>query len=222
MITYKLTPSLYSSWLFWCKNDTKWGDGFKNSLLLKKVETTPAMQAGLDWETKIQSIVAEINNTNDAEVFDREETVDLDIALHLKWAEFQVPVKFILPISDDIQVLFSGRCDAVDNFFFNEICDLKRGKRYDNKYKYHDSVQHLVYMVGMNMCKFKYIFRADDGNAYFEDYKYEPEEAKNMLIERTKKFLGMSPEFLRKPDWFSDYEKFWTVSPDTAKECPVL
>lgn len=223
MITYKLTPSLYLNWLWWCKNDAKWGNGFKNSLLLKKVETTPAMQAGLDWENYIQKLAEQrLSVVDDDALDDDDDDIDVMLADHLKFARFQVPVKFVLPISDNVQILFSGRCDAVDDFSLFQIFDLKRGKKYDDKYKYYDSIQHLVYMLGMDIYKFTYVFRADDGNAYLEDYKYEPEEAKSMLVERSKKFLGMSPEFLRKPDWFSEYEKFWTVSPDAAKEYPVL
>lgn len=192
-ITY-ITPSLYSSVMYWKKRE----DGDMQELLdlidHKPPETTEVMQAGIDFEDDVQRVCASYG------VYQSADEVANQVADIVKGSLWQVPVKTEVMV-DGKKLVIMGRMDCLKRDW---IYDIKRVLRYELG-KYYPSIQHLSYMKGAGLEKFKYLVKC--GNSlYTEEYRWG-ELAEQLLQQRAADFI----HWLKSISLYERYAKHWEV-----------
>lgn len=172
---YWLTQSLLSSWKHFLDADDAYADAalssFLSTLRREERETTPAMQAGIDFEAAINSTVAGVPIEPVSEKYDRAVAKFSRICAG---GQPQVPVAGRLRVAGlDFQLY--GVCDYVKAGI---IYDIKRVQRYEYG-KYLHSPQHPMYLHLLpGASKFTYLI-FDGTSTYAETYRrgdFEPIE----------------------------------------------
>lgn len=172
---YWLTQSLLSRWQHFLDADDTYADAalssFLSTLRREGKETTPAMQAGIDFEAAINSTVAGVQIEPVSEKYDRAVAKFSRICAG---GQPQVPVAGRLHVSGlDFQLY--GVCDYVKAGI---IYDIKRVQRYEYG-KYLHSPQHPMYLHLLpGASKFTYLI-FDGTSTYTETYRrgdFEPIE----------------------------------------------
>ena len=194
-----ITPSLYSAWWYWYNTDfSVYADpdeardaarqDYLNSLARVPREPTEAMLRGrefedlvrsyLDSQTPIEPIVRgpdapapeTLLNRGD---YDRAREFAEILTPKCLW---QVPCK-----TECAGVILYGIADAANR---GTVYDIKRKSSYDCP-AYYDSIQHLVYMRGLNLESFKYLI-STSGDTFGEDYQRDDA----LLESRVRGFLS--------------------------------
>lgn len=192
-ITY-ITPSLYSSVMYWRKRE----EGDKQELLdlldHKPPQTTELMQAGIDFEDDVRKIC-------DSDMtYESADPVANEVARIVNGALWQVPIKTDVEVAGK-KILIFGRMDCLRRDW---IDDIKRVAKYELG-KYYESIQHLAYMKATQIKNFKYLVKC--GNSlYTEEYHWEP-NSESILQERVGSFIG----WLKAIGLYDRYAEHWEV-----------
>lgn len=192
-ITY-ITPSLYSSVMYWKKRE----EGDKQELLdlldHKPPETTEVMQAGIDFEDEVQRVCASCGTYRSADEVANEVA---DIVQGCLW---QVPIRTEVVV-DGKPLVIIGRMDCLKRDW---VYDIKRVLRYEQG-KYYPSIQHLAYMKGQGLGKFGYLIKC--GNSFFAESYFWDETSDKLLQERCADFI----HWLKAIDLFDRYAEHWIL-----------
>lgn len=198
---YYLTQSLLSSWRHLMDADEAYADAayaeFLDTLHLIKKEKTKAMQAGIDFEATVNTIVDGGTPEPLSEKWDK---AARRIARICMGGQAQVPVSGTLSVCGmDFGVY--GLCDYVKA---GTIYDIKKVTRYEYG-KYLNSPQHPMYM---ELCpearKFTYLV-FDGTTVYTETYRrgdFRPIE------DTVTSFL----RWLYETENLEDYKKYWSMT----------
>ena len=152
MLNYYYTPSLLNSWDYAMRNELDFEIG--------KVEVTQAMQDGLDFENRVQSLLDGNFTSVNADYDDCVSRV----AKKVKGCIPQMCVRKDIVVNDCNHLVF-GFADYVGS---NVIYDVKFSKSYDMG-KYMHSIQHVMYMYCLGIENFAYII-SDGRDVYMEHY----------------------------------------------------
>ena len=172
---FYLTQTLLSRWQHFLDSDDAYAEdalaSFIQTLKREPKETTPAMQAGIDFESAINAVVAgnpvDIKNEKDSKAIRR-------FSRLCAGGQPQVPVTGDITAAG-LEIHLYGVCDYVKA---GTIYDIKRVQRYEYG-KYLHSPQHpmdLHLLLGAS--KFTYLI-FDGANTYTETYRrgdFEPIE----------------------------------------------
>lgn len=197
---YWLTQSLLSSWQHFLDADDACTDAALDSFLstLRREEkgTTPAMQAGIDFEAAINSTVAGVQIEPISEKYDRAVAKFSRICAG---GQPQVPVAGKLRVAGlDFQLY--GVCDYVKA---GVIYDIKRVQRYEYG-KYLHSPQHPMYLHLLpGASKFTYLI-FDGTNTYAETYRRGDFEPIEDTINRFMNWLLVN-------DYINEYFTHWEM-----------
>lgn len=192
-ITY-ITPSLYSSVMYWKKRE----EGDKQELLdlldHKPPETTEVMQAGIDFEDEVQRVCASCGTYRSADEVANEVA---DIVQGCLW---QVPIRTEVVV-DGKPLVIIGRMDCLKRDW---IYDIKRVLRYEQG-KYYPSIQHLAYMKATGLNKFKYLVKC--GNSLYTEQYQGGYLAEQLLQQRATDFI----HWLKSISLYDRYAEHWEV-----------
>lgn len=190
-ITY-ITPSLYSSVMYWRKRE----EGDKQELLdlidHKPPETTEVMQAGIDFE---EDVLRVCNGD-----YVSPDSVANEVADIVKGSLWQVPIQTEVEVDGHPLKIF-GRMDCLKRDW---IYDIKRVLRYEQG-KYYDSIQHLSYMKSQDLKKFQYLVKCGN-NLYTETY-YWDDTSEKLLQQRAIDFI----HWLKSVNLYDRYAEHWEV-----------
>ena len=198
---YWLTQSLLSKWLHFLDADDAYSDtalqSFLSLLRLEEKEMTPAMQAGIDFESAINAAVSGVEPEPISVKYDRAVRRFTRLCAG---GQPQVPIAgHIKTCGLDFQLY--GVCDYVKA---GTIYDIKRVQRYEYG-KYFHSPQHPMYLHLLPEArKFTYLI-FDGSNIYTETYRrgdFPPIE------ETILKFVRWLDEF----EYMDDYKKYWAMN----------
>lgn len=192
-ITY-ITPSLYSSVMYWRKRE----EGDKQELLdlldHKPPETTEVMQAGIDFEDEVRKIC-------DSDLsYQSDDPVANEVARIVQGALWQVPIKTEVQAAGH-KIMIFGRMDCLKRDW---IDDIKRVMKYDLG-KYYESIQHLSYMKATGIRNFKYLVKC--GNSLFTESYHWDNTSEQLLQERVGGFIS----WLKAIDLYDRYAEHWEV-----------
>ena len=197
---YWLTQSLLSSWQHFLDADDAYADAALVSLLStlrrEEKETTPAMQAGIDFEADVDDAVAGLPIDPGSEKYGRAVAKFSRICAG---GQPQVPVAGQLRVAGlDFQLY--GVCDYIKA---GVIYDIKRVQRYEYG-KYLHSPQHPMYLHLLpGASKFTYLI-FDGTSTYAETYRrgdFEP-------IENT---ISRFMDWLLANDYINEYFTHWKM-----------
>lgn len=194
-----VTPSLYSSYYYYAvKHIGNTEEDFLKVLSKQPTETTPAMQAGIDFENKVQSICEGKESLQD-NIWGR-------VAKIVNGGLWQEKVG-----REFGDYWLYGRADVIKG---DTIYDIKTTNSYDlNKYEY--SIQHLIYCYATGIEKFRYLIvdthrvNPEDWSLYIEDYnfdKWELEKLKSRIFQLVS-YLGSFEKFDQ------IYRENWDINP---------
>lgn len=198
---YWLTQSLLSSWKHFLDADDAYADAalssFLSTLRREEKETTPAMQAGIDFEAAINSTVAGVPVESGSAKYDRAVAKFSRICAG---GQPQVPVAGRLRVSG-LEFQLYGVCDYVKA---GVIFDIKRVQRYEYG-KYLHSPQHPMYLHLLpSASNFTYLI-FDGTSTYTETYRrgdFEP-------IENT---ISCFINWLLANGYINDYFTHWEMN----------
>ena len=204
---FYLTQTLLSSWQHFLDSDDAYAEAalasFIQTLKREPKETTPAMQAGIDFESAINAVVAgdsaDIKNEKEARAIRR-------FSRLCAGGQPQVPVAGDIA-SAGIEIRLYGVCDYVKA---GTIYDIKRVQRYEYG-KYFHSPQHPMYLhLVPGAAKFSYlIFNGTD--TFVETYR----RGDFVPIEETiAKFIN----WLRENGYMSLYEEHWNMNDERMEK----
>ena len=204
---FYLTQTLLSSWQHFLDSDDAYAEAalasFIQTLKREPKETTPAMQAGIDFESAINAVVAgdsaDIKNEKEARAIRRFSSL-------CAGGQPQVPVAGDIA-SAGIEIRLYGVCDYVKA---GTIYDIKRVQRYEYG-KYFHSPQHPMYLhLVPGAAKFSYlIFNGTD--TFVETYR----RGDFVPIEETiAKFIN----WLRENGYMSLYEEHWNMNDERMEK----
>ena len=192
-ITY-ITPSLYSSVMYWRKRE----EGDKQELLdlldHKPPQTTELMQAGIDFEDEVRKI-CDSNGT-----YQSEDPVANEVAKIVNGALWQVPIKTDVEVAGQ-KIMIFGRMDCLRRDW---IDDIKRVAKYELG-KYYESIQHLAYMKATQIRNFKYLVKC--GNSLFTETYYWDDTCDKLLQERVAGFIN----WLHNIGQYERYAEHWQI-----------
>ena len=195
---YLITPSLYSSW-YWYKLEKKSYEDFFKTLNKISIETTSAMQAGIDFENNIR-----LSSECLDEVEVDEDPIMKQIAEIVRGGVWQKTCKKELG-----NYLLYGKMDV---WTPTKIYDIKY-TRNPKLIKYKYSIQHLLYMYCTGVEFFDYLI-SDGKDLLVESYEYN-ERLESLLKERIDEmvdFINFVPEFKEA------FETHWTVKENKNEE----
>lgn len=190
-ITY-ITPSLYSSVMYWRKREEGDMQELLDLLDHKPPETTEVMQAGIDFEDDVLRVC------NGGYV--SADSVANEVAEIVKGSLWQVPIQTEVEVDGHPLKIF-GRMDCLKRDW---IYDIKRVMRYEQG-KYYPSIQHLAYMKGQGLRKFGYLIKC--GNSFFTESYFWDETSDKLLQERCADFI----HWLKAIDLFDRYAEHWRL-----------
>lgn len=204
---FYLTQTLLSSWQHFLDSDDAYAEdalaSFIQTLKREPKETTPVMQAGIDFESAINAVVAgdpvDIKN-------EKEERAIRRFSRLCAGGQPQVPVAGDIAAAG-LEIRLYGVCDYVKA---GTIYDIKRVQRYEYG-KYFHSPQHPMYLhLVPGAAKFSYlIFNGTD--TFIETYRrgdFTPIE------ETTAKFIN----WLRENGYMSLYEEHWKMNAERMEK----
>ena len=203
---FYLTQTLLSSWQHFLDSDDAYAEAalasFIQTLKREPKETTPAMQAGIDFESAINAVVAgdsaDIKNEKEARAIRR-------FSILCAGGQPQVPVAGDIA-SAGIEIRLYGVCDYVKA---GTIYDIKRVQRYEYG-KYFHSPQHPMYLhLVPGAAKFSYLIF--NGDTFIETYRrgdFTPIE------ETIAKFIN----WLRENGYMSLYEENWKMNSERMEK----
>ena len=204
---FYLTQTLLSSWQHFLDSDDAYAEdalaSFIQTLKREPKETTPAMQAGIDFESAINVVVAgdpvDIKN-------EKEERAIRRFSRLCAGGQPQVPVAGDIAAAG-LEIRLYGVCDYVKA---GTIYDIKRVQRYEYG-KYFHSPQHPMYLhLVPGAAKFSYlIFNGTD--TFIETYRrgdFTPIE------ETIAKFIN----WLRENGYMSLYEENWKMNSERMEK----
>lgn len=201
MPKFLITPSLYSSYVYYAETDfSVYGDSadewakkayedWLNCLNKVQTPTTEAQQRGIDFENAVHALSSgEPEKTEFAD--DKEEAeyaTAREIAAKVKGGMWQEVLK-----KETKDYLLYGRADVI---LRNHIYDIKRVSQYEVG-KYQKSIQHLLYLECAGLDNFEYLV-SDGRNVYAEYYQREPDNLQKLLgkIDGMVDFISSVPEF---------------------------
>jgi len=192
-LTY-ITPSLYSSVMYWRKREEGDLQELLDLLDHKPTPTTEVMQAGIDFENEVQRICA-----SDCS-YQSEDEVANEVAKVVKGCLWQVPVKTEVMV-DGKPLVIIGRMDCLKRDW---IYDIKRVMRYELG-KYYPSIQHLSYMKATGLNNFKYLVKC--GNSLYTEEYQGGKLAEQLLQERAMDFI----HWLKSVSLYDRYAEHWEV-----------
>lgn len=190
-LTY-ITPSFYSSVMYWKKKEESDIQELLDLLDHKPPETTEIMQAGIDFEDDVLKVC------NGGYV--SEDNVANEIAEIVKGALWQVPIKTQVEV-DGKPLLIFGRMDC---FKRDWIYDIKRVLRYELG-KYYDSIQHLSYMKARDTKKFQYLVKC--GNSLYTETYYWDNNSDDLLRQRASDLI----HWLKSINLYDRYAEHWKI-----------
>lgn len=201
-MTYWLTQSLLSSWLYFLNADEeRSGDAwtsFVSTLRREEREPTQAMQDGKRFEDMINRLVA--GYVPEGEYNAKWDAAARRFAARCFGGLSQVPVTGDLTVSG-INFCLYGVCDYVKAGL---IMDIKKVVRYEYG-KYQHSPQHPMYLHLLPEAKrFDYLI-FDGANCHVETYRREDCKPIDQTI---AEFLW----FLTDTGWLDVYKKFWAMN----------
>lgn len=188
-----ITPSFYSSVMYWRKREDANLQELLDLLDHKPTPTTELMQAGIDFENEVQKVCETDGYVSD-------DNVANEVAAEVKGALWQVPIKTEVKV-DGSKIMIFGRMDCA---LRDWVKDIKRVKSYDLG-KYFDSIQHLVYMQATNIPNFKYLVKCGN-NLYTEEYHWGA-DSKQLLQERVTDLI----HWLKSVHLYDRYAEHWEV-----------
>ena len=195
-ITY-ITPSLYSSVMYWKKRE----EGDKQELLdlldHKPPETTEVMQAGIDFEDEVQRVCASCGTYRSAD------EVANEVADIVQGCVWQVPIQTEVEVDGHPLKIF-GRMDCLKR---NVVYDLKRVIKYDLG-KYYNSIQHLSYLKAVGLKEFKYLIKC--GNSLYTESYFWDNKSEALLQNRICDFIY----WLKNIGLYERYANHWTIKGD--------
>lgn len=191
-ITY-ITPSLYSSVMYWRKREDAEKQELLDLLDHKPVETTEVMKAGIDFEDDVLKVCEDDTYTS-------KDNVANEVASIVKGSLWQVPIKTQVEVDGKPLYIF-GRMDCLKRDW---IYDIKRVLRYELG-KYYDSIQHLSYMKAQELVKFQYLVKCGN-NLYTETY-YWDDTSDKLLQQRAIDFI----HWLKKNNLYDRYAEHWQI-----------
>ena len=190
-ITY-ITPSLYSSVMYWRKREEGDMQELLDLLDHKPPETTEVMQAGIDFEDDVLRVC------NGGYV--SADSVANEVAEIVKGSLWQVPIQTEVEVDGHPLKIF-GRMDCLKRDW---IYDIKRVIRYELG-KYYDSIQHLSYMKATKINNFKYLVKC--GNSLYTEQYQGGQQAEQLLQQRTTDFI----HWLKSVNLYDRYAEHWSV-----------
>lgn len=189
---YLITPSLYSSWYWYKKINSKTKQDFLNTLNKVKEQPSPAMSAGIEFETAVMSYADGFGASN--------EPCIIEFGELLQGASWQDVVKRPMTISG-LDLLLYGKVDAIKK---DTVYDIKVTKNYVVG-KYEVSIQHLLYMYCSNIGNFEYLIH--DGKAnYKEHYNWSFGSSYDLLVSRISNMLS---DIIADNDFKEVFDKNW-------------
>lgn len=202
-MTYWLTQSLLSSWIYYLNADedrlqAAWGS-FVSTLRRDKKEPTQTMQDGILFEDMVNRLVAGEaleNNVPNA----KWDAAARRFAGRCAGGLSQVPVTGDLSVAGMDFVLY-GIADYVKAGL---IMDIKKVTRYEYG-KYQHSPQHPMYLHLLPEAKrFDYLI-FDGSNCHIETYRLED---CNPIDQTISEFI----RFLKDTGWLDIYKQFWSMN----------
>lgn len=190
-ITY-ITPSFYSSVMYWKKKEEGNIQELLDLLDHKPPETTEVMQAGIDFEDDVLKVC------NGG--YESADSVANEVASIVKGSLWQVPIKTQVLV-DGKPLLIFGRMDCLKRDW---IYDIKRVLRYELG-KYYDSIQHLSYMKAEAIKQFKYLVKCGN-NLYTETY-YWDDNSEQLLQQRATELI----HWLKSINLYDRYAEHWKI-----------
>jgi hypothetical protein len=201
-MTYSLTPSLLSSWQYYLDAGEEWEESaesdFIRTLKREKMEPTPAMQDGINFENRVEAL-CEGKPVTFLEGEDYERCVR-EVADWVRGGTWQVNTSKIIAV-DGVSFLFHGRMDILKGPW---IYDLKFSKSFDIG-KYRDSPQTIGYLacepgpVGI-----RYLV-CDGSRVFVDEYRREDVGSVDSLVAEFWQWVAALPRF-------GDlYRKFWAI-----------
>jgi hypothetical protein len=150
---FLITPSLYSTWKYWKNSEDTGKNEILDTLNKIKKETSPAMQAGIDFENDIYR-VCNGGVSEDLCVLEA-----ADIVKNGMWQQ-----RVSKELNGDLAY---GIADVIRR---DTIFDIKRVNQYDIG-KYEGSIQHLIYMYATDIPNVEYVI-SDGHEVYLESYHW--------------------------------------------------
>ena len=204
---FYLTQTLLSSWQHFLDSDDACAEAalasFIQTLKREPKETTPVMQAGIDFESAINAVVVgdpvDTKNEKEARAIRR-------FSRLCAGGQPQVPVAGDIAAAG-LEIRLYGVCDYVKA---GTIYDIKRVQRYEYG-KYFHSPQHPMYLhLVPGAAKFSYlIFNGTD--TFIETYR----RGDFVPIEETiSKFIN----WLRENGYMSLYEEHWNMNAERMEK----
>lgn len=226
-MTKLITASLYNAYLYYAKTDfevygerseeieAKARQDFLNTLNKVKLEKSPAMLKGIQFEDAIRSITEGNNRDENIKMPKNANPLDYPLLNRLTDDEYKCAseiaekvkggmwqVKLSKKIGD---YLLFGYADVIKRDVIN---DIKRVNQYAEIGKYEPSIQHLIYLECSPLEHFKYLIC--DGKSNFEEYYHKDADNRDKLIGRIDEmvgFINQTPEFKTafEANWNSKY-----------------
>ena len=201
-----ITPSLFSSWAYWYNTDFSVYTGpdeakdaarkdYLNSLARVQIDPTEAMLRGREFEQLVRDILDGADNVSASPLLNagdigRACTVAGAITPDCLW---QAACK-----TECAGVVLYGIADAVNR---GVVYDIKRKSSYDCP-AYYESIQHLVYMRGLNLNEMRYLI-STSGDFFTEDYQRDDA----LLESRVRGFLShLNHDPEAKELWLKNWE----------------
>ena len=192
-ITY-ITPSLYSSVMYWRKREEGDQQELLDLLDHKPPQTTELMQAGIDFEDDVRKVC-------DSEfTYVSEDPVANEVASIVNGALWQVPIKTEVQAAGH-KIMIFGRMDCLKRDW---IYDIKRVAKYELG-KYFESIQHLSYMKAMQLKQFKYLVKC--GSSLYTETYFWDDNCEQLLQERVGNFIS----WIKAIGLYDRYANAWEV-----------
>jgi hypothetical protein len=187
MAGFLITPSLYSAWRYWKNSEGAGKEEILDTLNKVETEPSPAMQAGIDFETEVRRFCDGMEST-DFCVMEAGERVKGGM-----WQQ-----RIVRGLDGD---LVYGIADVIRR---DTIFDIKRVNQYDLG-KYEESIQHLIYMYAAGIPNFEYVI-SDGHEVYIETYHWE-EKSVWILRERISE---LKSSLLSDNEMRQAFQTYWT------------
>ena len=190
-VTY-ITPSFYNSVWYWRHKEEADIQELYDLIDKKPIDVTELMQEGIDFEDEVFKICQGGYLSDDP--------VANEVASIVDGSLWQEPIRCEVMVDGDKVIIF-GRMDCLKR---DEVLDIKKVRKYEVG-KYYNSIQHLAYMKGAELKKFKYLVKCGN-NLYIEEYR-EDETNQNLLQERVADFI----RWLKNTGLYERYLVKWEI-----------
>lgn len=207
-MTYWLTQSLLSSWIYYLNADDEYSqqawDSFVSTLRREEKEPTKSMQDGIMFEDTVNRLVA---GQSPKGAFNAKwDSAARRFAVRCSGGLSQVPVTGDLTV-EGMDFCLYGVCDYVKAGI---IMDIKKVTRYEYG-KYQHSPQHPMYLHLIPEAKrFDYLI-FDGSNCHVETYRREDCKP----IEQT---IGEFIRFLKDTGGLDLYKHFWAMNEERERK----